>query len=161
MRGIYRATFAFLIPLGLMAVFYVLVDFFEWDVPTFSESPAATPELVVALVVGLWLPVFSLTALRHARLELDAGELRHLRFGPICGMGVVPLARIRRFGVGVEHSRQGRDHILLLDLTDDERRTIKLTMYADWPAFVDRLGARLGQQPAETERTWKGARFVD
>jgi hypothetical protein len=63
--------------------------------------------------------------------------------------------------VGEEHSRSGRDSILLLDLADEGRRSIKLTMYERWGSLVAQLGERLGQEPAATKRTWRGAAFDD
>jgi len=105
--------------------------------------------------------VFSVTALRHARLELDDTELRYLRFGPLCSTGHIPLSRIRRFGVGSEGSRSGTDHILLLDVEDAGCLSIKLSMYSDWESLVAALGEHLGQEPAATKRTWKGATFED
>ena len=158
---IYRGCLAALGVMGLVALAMGMTGLLGIALPGLHDGHVSTAEVLVVLAVGLWMSMLSVTGLRHARLELDATELRYLRFGLLCRTGRIPLARIRRFGVGSEGSRSGTDHILLLDVEDAGRFSIKLSMYSDWESLVTALGEQLGQEPAATKRTWKGATFDD
>ena len=161
MDTIYRGCLIALGLMGLVALAMGVTGLLHIPLPGLHDGGPSVAEAAAVLLAGLGMAAFALTAVRHARLELDATEMRYLRFGVLCRTGRIPLARIRRFGVGSEGSRSGLDHILLLDIEDAGRTSIKLSMYSDWESLVTALGEHLGQKPAPTKRTWKGAAFDD
>jgi len=146
--------------LGLVALAHGLASLAGLRLPG-APAASGTAEVVVTLVAGAWCVGFTLTALRHARLEFRDDAIVHLRFGPLCGTGRIPLDYIRRFGVGQGRSGNVRYHALVLDLGDHGTTSIKVSMYRDWRAFVEELGRRLGQEPAPTKQTWGGVAFDD
>ena len=158
---LHKGCFVMLIAMGLLGIAVGVVRLFDLPVPVLEDEQLTRPEMYVALAIGTWALLFGVTALRHARLELDAEEMRFLRFGPLCRTGRVPLADVRRFGVGVESSRHGKYRVLLIELETGGRVSFKLSMYKEWHGFIRELGERLDRAPAPMKRTWKGAAFEE
>ncbi|MEO0481516.1 MAG: hypothetical protein AAF196_18755 [Planctomycetota bacterium] len=155
MSPIWRLLFVGLGVLGLFALAYGIAG--SAGLVEAEESPA---ELLTAAIVGVALQPFAWTGLRHSRLALTDSTLTYLGFGLWCSPRTVELREITRFGVGMEKSSGGgRERILLLDLRDGTKRSIKLEMYREPERFRKLLGEVLGQEESETKTGFTGARL--
>ena len=119
---------------------------------------AGDPERWAAVAFGVLVQPFGWTALRHARLVIDATRLTWLGFGLVCGPRTLPFADVQRWGHAVVRTRGRRERILLFGLHGGEQRSVKLAMYRDASAVLERLEARLGA-PAPASATLAGERF--
>lgn len=145
-----------LVAVGAAAIELAGLEFGEWYAQEMTESDAW-----VALGVGLVLNLFAWTGMARARVQLDSRSIRYLRFGPICTTASVDLDSIRRFGVGTEKHGYRRDQILLLELHDGSKRSIKISMYERWKEFVAALGEALGQEEVAGKQGFLGARLEE
>ena len=120
------------------------------------------PEAVLGLAFGIILQPFAWSALQHAKLQLTETQFRYLGFGFLCKTHSIELSHIERFGRGTEKGQGGgRHHILVIEQTNGDYRTIKLSMYDGWRGLFEQLGERLGRVPQETKPTLAGLRFTD
>ena len=161
MTPIYRGLFVALSVLGLMAIALGIVGLLDLPIEFLKEEGTQPAELWVAIVVGAGLQVFAWSALPHAKLSLDHRTLDFLKFGVICGTTSVKLDDIARFGTGMEKHGYQRFHVLILELKDGSKRSIKVSMYARWRIVVDELGRLLGQAAVEGKQGWTGVHLKD
>ena len=158
---IFRGLFAAVVVLGLVAIGIGVAGFLGVPVGKDGKEQASTVELVVAIVVGLGMIPFGISALRSARIELDDEAFQYLRFGVWCTLASVPLRHITRHGVGEERHGYQRYHVLLLELVDGGKRSVRISMYENWRSFVEQLGAVLEQDQAGTKTSMLGAAFEE
>jgi hypothetical protein len=119
---------------------------------------AGDGERWAAVVFGVLVQPFGLTALRHARLVIDDVALHHLGFGLVCTTRTLPFADVRRWGHAVTRRRGRRERHLLFALGDGTFRTVRLSMYAEPERALALLQDRLGP-PAPTTAGLTGLRF--
>lgn len=161
MTAIYRGLFIALVLMGLTAVAIGAAGLLDLPLEFLREEGTTSAELWVAVVVGAGLAVFGASALPHTRLRLDGVTLEHLAFGPLCRTGSVKLEEVVRFGTGVEKHGYQRKTILVVELRDGSTRRIQLSMYVRPRAFVEALGACLGQAAAAGKQGWTGVHLED
>ncbi len=147
--------------LGLVAIGASVIELAGLELGDWFDQEMTESDAWVALAVGLVLNLFAWTGLPRARVELDSRSLRYLRFGPICTTGSVDLDNIRRFGVGTEKHGYRRDQILILELHDGTKRSIKISMYERWKEFVAALGEALGKEETAGKQGLLGARLEE
>jgi hypothetical protein len=94
-------------------------------------------------------------------MRLDHRTLEYLGFGVLCGTRSVKLDDVRRFGVGLEKHGYQRYHVLVLELKDGSKRSVKVSMYQRWRELVAALGEALGQEPVSGRQSWTGVKLED
>jgi hypothetical protein len=161
LSGTYRVFLAYAAGLGAVALGYAILaplgalDRFE------RAGDPMTFEFVVAGLVGLALLTFAGTAWPLARLELDDERISFLAFGLPCRRRKVPLAGVRRWGIGTETTQGRTRSMLLIEDAGGTVHRVRLEMYTGGDDAAAQLGERLGMEPAPTRSTFLGARFLD
>lgn len=121
---------------------------------------AGDGERWAAIVVGILLLPFGLSALAHARLTIDTDEIRYLGFGVLCKTRQLPLADVRRWGHAVGRNQGRREPMLVFERQDGNQTVIKVAMYAHQTQIRALLTERLGPAVSATA-TMTGVRFDD
>jgi len=111
-----------------------------------------------AVVVGLLLLPFGLSALPHARLTIDANEIRYLGFGFLCKTRTLALADVRRWAHVVGRNQGRREPLLAFERQDGNQTVIKVAMYANQDQIRALLTERLGEA-APASATMTGVKF--
>ena len=156
MSFVWRGCFFALLAAGIGAIGYGIYGL------TTGRVEAETVELWVATIVGMFLIPFAITALRHARLTINAEEITYLGFGPLCTTRTLELREIARFGLGREKGSGGGTHaILLLELTNGTSRAIKIESYERYGEFVSALEELTGKARSDTKTGFLGAKLED
>lgn len=119
---------------------------------------ASDAERWVAIAFGLLVQPFGWSALRHARLVIDAERITWLGFGFVCGPRSLPFAEVQRWGHAVAQNRGRRERHLVFEDRRHVVRTVKLAMYRGQDRVLVLLQERLGA-PAPASATFGGVRF--
>ncbi len=157
----YRVVFLFAIALGLVAIGAGTIELAGLDFGFEFTERMTSGEASIALAVGVLLQVFAWSALTRARIRLDKRTLQYLSLGPFCTTASVDLDNIRRFGTGLEKHGYQSFHVLVLELHDGSKRSIKISMYERWRDLTGALGLALGQNAVAGQRGLLGIRLED
>ena len=121
---------------------------------------ATDPGRIGAVIAGVLILPYAITGLLHARLAIDDERMTFLGHGLWCRTRRVELRHIKRHG-WVINKRQGRRELmLLLELDDLTRQSVKLEMYKGGRRFLEQLEARVGPATPVEVGVW-GARFEE
>ncbi len=160
MQAAWKLALGMLGIVGLMAMTLAGLELAGIVEPGAVLGEASQGERIAAVVFGVLLMPFTISAWRNARLTLTDDTVSFLRFGFVCRTESIPLRDIRRWGKGHEKNRGYRHLTLLLELQDLSQRGIKLEMYSRQREFLTAFAERVGP-PADASAGFIGMRFED